>query len=132
MSCGVGHRGGSDLALLWLWCRPAAVAPMPPLAWEFPYAMGAALKKKKKKKKLFSSHSLCYPIRGANFFTSHSHGSHRDLNQSVNPVALRQYQIFAVIPNCGSKYLQSTYCGPGSVLIKLIIITTLRSTLSIR
>ena len=26
MSCGVGHRHGSDLALLQLWCRPAAVA----------------------------------------------------------------------------------------------------------
>ena len=23
MSCGVGHRHGLDLALLWLWCRPA-------------------------------------------------------------------------------------------------------------
>ena len=26
MSCGVGCRRGLDLALLWLWCRPAAVA----------------------------------------------------------------------------------------------------------
>ena len=33
-----------------LWCRPAAVAPIQPLAWELSYAMGAALKKKKKKK----------------------------------------------------------------------------------
>ena len=24
MSCGVGHRGGSDPALRWLWCGPAA------------------------------------------------------------------------------------------------------------
>ena len=24
MSCGVGQRGSSDLALLWLWYRPAA------------------------------------------------------------------------------------------------------------
>ena len=29
----------------------AAVAPIRPLAWESPYAVGAALKKKKKKKK---------------------------------------------------------------------------------
>ena len=28
-----------DLALLWLWCRPAAAAPIPPLAWELPYAV---------------------------------------------------------------------------------------------
>ena len=51
MSCGVGHRHGSDLALLWLWCSLTAVAPIGPLAWEPPYAVGAALKKQKKKKK---------------------------------------------------------------------------------
>ena len=28
--------------LLWLWCRPAATAPIRPLAWEPPYAVGAA------------------------------------------------------------------------------------------
>ena len=38
-------------ALVLLWCRPAAVAPIRPLAWEPSYAMGVALKKKKKKKK---------------------------------------------------------------------------------
>ena len=27
-----------DLALLWLWCRPAATALIGPLAWEPPYA----------------------------------------------------------------------------------------------
>ena len=35
--------------LLQLWCRPAAAAPIWPLAWELPYAAGAALKSKKKK-----------------------------------------------------------------------------------
>ena len=49
LSCGVSHRHGSDLALLWLCCRPAAAAPIPPLAWEFPCAAALALKKKKKK-----------------------------------------------------------------------------------
>ena len=49
MSCGVGHRRGLDPALLWLWCRMAATAPIQPLAWEPPYAMGVALKSKKKK-----------------------------------------------------------------------------------
>ena len=44
MSCGVGLRHGSGPALLWLWYRPAAVAPIPPLAWELPSAAGAALK----------------------------------------------------------------------------------------
>ena len=44
MSCGVSRRHGLDLVLLWLWCRPAAVAPIRPLTWEPPYAAGAALK----------------------------------------------------------------------------------------
>ena len=30
-----------DPVLLWLWCRPAAAAPIWPLAWELPYAAGA-------------------------------------------------------------------------------------------
>ena len=45
-----------DLALLWLWCRPAAAAALSqPLAWEPPYATGAALKLKKKIKMLLNS-----------------------------------------------------------------------------
>ena len=59
VSCGVGHRRGLDPALLWLWRRPAAVALIRPLAWESPYASGAALKNKKdsymKKKIVFWS-----------------------------------------------------------------------------
>ena len=51
MSYGKGRRRSSDPALLWLWCRLAFVAPIRPLAWELPYAVGIALKKKKKKKK---------------------------------------------------------------------------------
>ena len=39
-----------DLALLWLWCRPAAAAPIRPQAWKPPYAAGMALKRQKKKK----------------------------------------------------------------------------------
>ena len=39
-----------DLALLWLWYRLAAIAPIRLQAWEPPYAMGTALKGKKKKK----------------------------------------------------------------------------------
>ena len=42
MSCGVGCRRGSDPALLWLWRRPVATAPIQPLAWEPPCAVGAA------------------------------------------------------------------------------------------
>ena len=51
MSCSVGHIHGLDLALLWLWHRLAATAPICPLDWEFPCATGATLKRQKKKKK---------------------------------------------------------------------------------
>ena len=44
VSCGVGHRRGLDPPLLWLWCRLVATAPILLLAWEPPYAVGAALK----------------------------------------------------------------------------------------
>ena len=54
MVCGVGHRWSSDSEWLWLWCRLAAAAPIGPLAWELPYATGAALKKKKKKEFFFA------------------------------------------------------------------------------
>ena len=36
MSCGIGHRQGLDPVLLQLWCKPAAGAPIRPLAWEPP------------------------------------------------------------------------------------------------
>ena len=66
MSCDVGLRHGSDPALLWLWRRMVAIAPIRPPAWEPPYAEGAAKEiakrhthththTKKKKKKMFLS-----------------------------------------------------------------------------
>ena len=51
MSYGVGCSLGSDPALLQLWCRPAATAPIHPLAWEPPYAGGTALKRPNQKKR---------------------------------------------------------------------------------
>ena len=42
MSCGIGRRCGLDPLLLWLWHRLVAIAPIRPLAWEPPYAAGAA------------------------------------------------------------------------------------------
>ena len=46
VNCGVGCRCSSDPALLWLWHRPAAAAPIQILAWERPYAADVSLKKK--------------------------------------------------------------------------------------
>ena len=54
MSYGVGCRRGWDPALLRLWHRRVATAPIRPLAWEPPYATGAAqemAKRQKEKKK---------------------------------------------------------------------------------
>ena len=50
MSCSIGRRHSSDPALLWLWCGLAATAPIRPLAWEPPYAVGVALEKAKRQK----------------------------------------------------------------------------------
>jgi len=51
VSCDVGRRHGSDPALLWLWRRLAAMAPIRPLAWEHPCAAGAAQEMAKKERK---------------------------------------------------------------------------------
>ena len=37
--------------LLWLWRRLVTIAPIRPLDWESPYAMGTALEKAKRQKK---------------------------------------------------------------------------------
>ena len=58
MSRGVGCRSGSDPTLLWPWCRPAATAPLGPLAWELPYAAGEALKGQKTEKKKKKSQEI--------------------------------------------------------------------------
>ena len=51
MSRDVGRRHSLDLALLWLWCRPAAITPITLLAWEPPDAMGGYGPKKTKRQK---------------------------------------------------------------------------------
>ena len=45
MSSGAGRRCRLDPMLLW--CRLAAAALIPPLAWELPYASPAAIKRQK-------------------------------------------------------------------------------------
>ena len=51
VSCGVGRGLGSDPALLWLWRRQVAAAPVRPLAWKPPHAVGGGPRKGKKGKK---------------------------------------------------------------------------------
>ena len=63
MSSGIGCGRGSDPALLWLWRRPGATAPIQPLAWEPPYAAGMALEKaKRQKNKKTKNYFVQFPI----------------------------------------------------------------------
>ena len=48
-----------DPALLWLWCRLAAVVLIRSLGWEPPYAASVALKKKNNGRKFRSSKDQC-------------------------------------------------------------------------
>ena len=43
MNCSIGHKCSSDPTLLWLWCRPEAVASIQSLAWELAYVTVVAL-----------------------------------------------------------------------------------------
>ena len=62
---------GSGVA--WLWCRPSATAPIQPLDWEPPYALGVALKrperKKKKKKEIIVGKTLHIEIEQVSNFS---------------------------------------------------------------
>ena len=87
MSCGGGHRCGSDQALLWLWCRPAAEAPIRPLALEHLYATGAT-KKKKSPKGHGCPVDVCYPL-----FKRKSWESFKQ--EKNNKTALRPSEIVA-------------------------------------
>ena len=54
--------------LLWLWRKPAAIAPIRPLAWEHPYATSAGPKKQKTNKQktesfLFLKPNFVYEIQ---------------------------------------------------------------------
>ena len=68
---GAGHIHSSDAKLLWLWCWPATVALIWPLAWELPYASDLKSKKKAKKKKKgkeYYSIPFAFP---SEYFVSH-------------------------------------------------------------
>ena len=87
MSCDVGHRGGPDLTLLWL--LSVATAPIQPLAWELPYAMGAALKIGKKKYFWLFEITFFLKQNKEDFQTSESFYNNDDLNVLNFPESLR-------------------------------------------
>ena len=72
----IGRRLGLDPTLLWLWRRPVAMAPIRPLAWEPPYAMGAALEKAKRQKIFFFFLFRAVPMAYGSSWT-------RDLTQAI-------------------------------------------------
>ena len=113
MSCGVGHRGGSDPALLWRWCRLTAVTPIRPLAWEPLSAADAALKSKKKKRKL----SGCFPKRLYHFEIPASSGWER---QEL-PILLALLRVsFSLYFNMSARLM--SWC-----LLKVLICISLRT-----
>ena len=61
-----------DLALLWLWHRPAAAALIQPLPWKLPYASGVALKRQQttKKKSITwgSTFTFCWKVQHVSHF----------------------------------------------------------------
>ena len=95
MSCGVGRRHGSDLVLLWLWCRPAATAQIRSLAWEPPNAAGVALKRQKtnEQTKRVMSCFIClvtYILRLYDFQTFQSQGIFIQLKSKMEGQQIRE------------------------------------------
>ena len=60
-----------------LWCRPAAVVPIRPLAWELTYVAGAALKSKQTDKKNYISCESVYFTAINSSTSQYSHVIHR-------------------------------------------------------
>ena len=48
-----------DLALPWLWCRLAAAAPIPPIAWKLSDAVGVALEEEEEINLTITTYHLC-------------------------------------------------------------------------
>ena len=69
MGSGIGHRRSSDPKLLCLWHRLAAIAPIRPLAWEPPWALGAALKEQKNKKQKTKNKKIKLKMKLSIFLT---------------------------------------------------------------
>ena len=96
MSCGVCRRHSSDL--VWLWCRPAATAPIWALAWELPHTKGAALKTRPKKSIKKTNYNP-----GKSVFTIPRH-----FKWSKGPFKVWQFNFIQLPPSQGYKHILIT------------------------
>ena len=74
--------------LLWLWRRPAAVAPIQPLAWESPQAAGVALQREKKKEEEITWKRSSFKNR-----TITENGCHKQTKKNLENVNIMKSQI---------------------------------------
>ena len=124
MSCGVDRRHGSDLAWLWLWWRPAAVAPIRPLAWEPPCAAGAALKSKERNKACQVLHNSQLELgrdraeSGGRFGGTPNiltTGSLLTIERKMSPHLFSSLKMSSVTCQCRSSHCGSAVANPTSI-----------------
>ena len=92
----------SGPTLLWMWYRPPAIAPIPSLAWDLPYAIRCSRKKTKKKKKkrkrnvcIYVCVCVCVCVYIYDCFTLvYSRNWHKIVNQLYFNKKLKNYQIY--------------------------------------
>ena len=102
MSCSVGRRHDSDPVLLWLWCRPAATAPIRPLALGPPYAIGVALEKTKRQKK--KKKEVLYPLNS----NLNSMNTSKENNQRCRHADIQIHrQKIVIVKNLTAAYMSN-------------------------
>ena len=112
MSCGVGCRRVSDPALLWLWCTPAARAPIRSLAWEPPWAAGSGPRKGKKTEKKKKTKTEFLQVQSIHLLRSKVASKSRAM--VVFHVLRNAHRMHAVLcsgPSCSSSALVCILCS---------------------
>ena len=107
MNCGIGCRLGSDAALLWLWCRPAAVALIRPPSLGTSICRECRPKKEKKKKENKGTDICTYQLSGRNVNTEW--GIDKQQGLTVLLYSTGKYIQYLVISHSGKKYEKEMY-----------------------
>ena len=102
-----------DLALLWLWCRPVATAPMRPLAWELPCVV-VMIHNQWLCKPLISYFMICLPLTLLGFAVT----SHKELAVASNHLIF----MIVIIIQPPSDGLESFFSLIASLLFCLIFL----------